>query len=623
MYDRAAGAPRPAPQPKNAVKSVRGRRQRARRQAPGRPDNRIRVVLVVLLVMLVVAVVKLTFIQGWSSDAYAEKAFEQRTRISDITAERGTINDRNGTPLAFTVEGKAIAGRPWLMVSDAERQEVVDALVTAFGPRVDAVELMNKLQSDDDYVYLVRGLTPAEAEAAMKGIKLILLSYKDQLDPRYEGREIDGVVTESQPLREYPDGGVYKPVVGATSSWGGDGTMGIESRFNSLLAGKDGSRTVDIYRGGVIPGSARDETPAVDGSDLTLTLDADLQYSVTDLLQGYVDQVGAKRGMALVQDVQTGEIYSLATYEPGVDAGAQSNMAVSQPFEPGSVNKVVTFAAALEAGLITPTTTSVVDGEILMGGSTIHDAWAHGPIEMTATGILAKSSNVGTLQLAQQIGPDAFAAELRKFGLGQETGIELSGESAGRVPAQKQWSSTTFANLPIGQGLSMNLVQMASMYQAIGNDGVKKAPTLVRGTTTDGVFTPAVESAGTPIMSEATADTLVRMLEGTTQDGDTAHRGTAPGAVVPGYRVAAKTGTAQQVDEATQDYSQTMFNSTIAGLIPADDPEFVVAIMLDAPQGGKNAVPLFHDIAAYTVRAFDVAPSSEPAPVHDLYVPGQ
>ncbi len=137
------------------------------------------------------------------------------------------------------------------------------------------------------------------------------------------------------------------------------------------------------------------------------------------MVQSYVDQVGAKRGMAVVMDVQTGEVYSLATYQPGVDAGAQSNMAVSQPFEPGSVNKVVTFAAALEAGLITPTSVSTVDGEIEMGGSIIHDAWEHGPIEMTATGILAKSSNVGTLQIAQQLGPDVFAAELRKFGLGQ------------------------------------------------------------------------------------------------------------------------------------------------------------------------------------------------------------
>ncbi len=198
-YARTPVGSRPAPQPGNAAKSVRGRRKRPLRQAPGRPDNRIKVVLVALLVMLVVAVIKLTFIQGWTSTAYAAKAFDQRTRVSNIVAERGTINDRNGTPLAFTVAGKAIAGRPYLLVSDAERQQVVDALVAAFGTRVDPADLMEKLTSDDEYVYLVRGLTPAEADKAMDVITPILLSYKKELPARYAGREIDGVVTEPQP----------------------------------------------------------------------------------------------------------------------------------------------------------------------------------------------------------------------------------------------------------------------------------------------------------------------------------------------------------------------------------------------------------------------------------------
>lgn len=632
LYSRTTATPQPTPKlrppkapkaPKQKAikaKSVRGRRQRPMRQAPGRPDNRIKIVLIALLVMLVVAVIRLTFIQGWSSDAYAERAFDQRTRDVKVVAERGTILDRNGTQLAFTIEGKAIAGRPYLFVDDTERQQVVDALVAAFGTRVDPAELMTKLKSDEEYVYLVRGLMPAEADAAMAVIKPILTSYKTKLDPIYADHFLDGIATEPQALREYPDGGANASLVGKTSSWDGAGTMGIENSFNSVLAGTDGKRVVDIYKGGVIPGTEQVVEPAVDGSDVTLTLDADLQYSVSQMLQNYVDQTSAKRGMAVVQDVKTGEIYSLATYQPGVDAASQSNIAVSAPFEPGSVNKVVTFAAALEAGLITPTTASTVDGEIQMGGRTIHDAWPHGPIEMTATGILAKSSNVGTLQIAQKLGPDAFAAEVAKMGLGQKTGIELAGESAGVVPDQEQWSSTTFANLPIGQGLSMTLIQMASMYQAIGNHGVKLPPTLIKGTTTDGGFTPATATTGTSVMSATTADTLVGMLRGTTQDGDTAHRGTAAAAAIPGYQVAAKTGTAQQVDPTTNDYSDTMFNSTIAGLIPADNPKFVVAIMLDAPQGGKNAVPLFHDIAAYAMRAFDVPPSTEPAPVQDLYL---
>ena len=236
---------------------------------------------------------------------------------------------------------------------------------------------------------------------------------------------------------------------------------------------------------------------------------------------------------------------------------------------------------------------------------------------MTATGILAKSSNVGTLQIANQIGKEAFAAELKKFGLGQKTGIELGGESPGVVLDVNQWSSTTFANLPIGQGLSMTLVQLASMYQTIGNGGVRLPPTLVVGTGTDGKITPSVPGTATTVMTPSTAQTLLGMLRGTVQDGDIGHRGTATGAQINGFQVAGKTGTAQQIVDGK--YSDTAYTSTFAGLVPADNPRFVIAIMLDAPQGG-NAVPLFHNIAAYAMRAFDVPPSKEAAPVYDLYL---
>ena len=386
---RAPGRPDGAPRsrPTGAPRSVRGRRMRVLRLAPGRPDRRIKIALTALVLMLLAAVIRLSFIQGFEADKYADRAVDQRTRTVQLDAQRGSILDRNGAALAFTIEGRAIAARPLLLTDPAQQKQVVDIISAQLGTAVDPVKMLDDLVNPvNEYVYLARGLMPDQADAIMNQIAPII------------GDDVDAVVTEEQPLRQYPDAALAESVVGKTSAWDGNGLSGVESRFNSVLAGTEGSRTVDVYGGGVIPGSARDVVDPVNGADVSLTLDFDLQYAVNQMLSSYVDKVGAKRGMALVEDVKTGQIYAIGTYQPGATAvDLQSNMAVTSPFEPGSVNKVVTFAAALDAGIITPTTQLTVDGQIEMGGRTIHDAWGHGPIDMTATGILAKSSNVGTL----------------------------------------------------------------------------------------------------------------------------------------------------------------------------------------------------------------------------------
>jgi len=285
---------------------------------------------------------------------------------------------------------------------------------------------------------------------------------------------------------------------------------------------------------------------------------------------------------------------------------------------------VVTFAAALDRGLITPTTQLLVPGQIEMGGRLIHDDWAHDPVKMTAVGILGKSSNVGTLMIAQQVGPTAFAQELAKFGLGKKTGIELPGEQSGSYPAESQWSGTSFANLPIGQGVSMTLLQLVDMYQAIGNRGVLVSPTIVAGTGKDGTFTPSKIRSTTQVMKPSTAATLLDMLRGPIQSGDWYTKGTGKAAAIAGYQVAGKTGTAQQVDPVTKAYSRTLNTATFAGIVPADNPKFAIAIMIDAPingsEGGGSAAPLFHQIASYALRQANVPPSATAAPVYDLYV---
>ena len=564
--------------------------------------------------MLTIAGGKLVAIQAIDTAGYAAKSEAQRTRTISLLAQRGSITDRNGTALAFTVEGRAVAARPALFSGDGQRRQVAQILVSDVGG-VTVDEIMTKLKSGKTYVYLARNLMPAQADAVMTKIGALF-----DVDHR------DAVVTERQDLRQYPDGSASGALVGG-SDYDGNGLSGVEAKFDTKLAGKNGDRVVDVdARHLIIPGSQRDDQPAVDGMNIALTIDSDLQYTTMNMLTRAVNNSWAKSGCVVVMQVSDAQIPAMACYEPGKTPKQTGNRAVTDSIEPGSVNKVVTFAAALEKGLITPTTVLNVNGEIPVGDIVVHDAWAHGQVKMTATGILAKSSNVGTLMVAQKVGPDAFVDMAKKMGQGTKTGIQLPAETSGRFPAQSGWSVSTFGNLPIGQGVSISLLQLAGMYQSIANNGVRVQPSIVASTTLDGQTTPTPPGATTQVMSAKTSRTLLDMLRGTIQDGDTNHRGTAPKAAITGYQVAGKTGTAQKVDEQTQEYSQSAITSTFAGIVPADNPKYVVAIMLDDPKGDSPAgttscAPLFHDIAAYAMRAADVPPSAGPAPVYDLYVP--
>ena len=674
-------------QPRRAPVSTRGRRVRRNRAVSFNVRRRTRIALVVMLTLLTAALGKLVWIQGVAADTLAARGQDQRATTITTPATRGSILDRAGSPLAFTIQGRAVAARPALLIDDLpltakdkplksthamrvvltaaqKRERVADIVVAAVGGPVTRASVLEQLNSRKSYVYLARAVLPAVAEKIMS-----------QLDTLWDSEDLPGparnaVVTERQDIRQNPDPGLAAAVVG-TTGWGGVGLSGIESKFGRVLTGTSGSRTIQVdSQGRAIPNTATDVVDTVDGTDLTLTLDTDLQYTVQQMLADQVNRSKARGGCVVVQGVADGQIYALACYQPGKTPLQTGDPAVTTSFEPGSVNKVVTFAAALEKGLLTPTTQFRVDGQISKGGHVLHDAWSHGPITMTATGVLGKSSNVGTVMIADQVGPDAFAAMLGKFGLGRKTGIQLPGEDSGSFPPLSQWSGTSFANLPIGQGISMTLVQLASMYAAIANGGVLVSPTILAGTTSHGPigpdgqpvsgarasaagpdgtaaapggtgaagpgpvsgtgggtggFTAAPPPASSRVMSPATAATLLRMLAGPIQCGDRNHRGTACAAAITGYQVAGKTGTAQQIDRVTKAYSDTEVTATFAGIVPADHPRYSIAIMLDAPaggsEGGTTAAPLFHQIAASALRSAGIAPSPAGPPSVDLYVP--
>lgn len=578
-----------------------------------------------MFVALGIAVVQLLWVQVVQAPKLSAEAANQRAITVIDPATRGSISDRNGNPIAFTMEAKALTFQPVRVRKEIEEaavkagkdpkvadrlKEIAKGIHKALGDTAAEKDLLAKLKSDETFVYLARSVDPNIAAKIVD--------------------EFPEVGLERQDIREYPGGSLAANIVGATG-WDGHGLLGLEDSLDSTLAGTDGSQTYDRGSdGAVIPGSWRDKQPAVNGSSVELTLDSDLQYYVQQQTQLAKDASGAKNASVVVLDSHTGDVLAMAndnTFNPSIGVAnngkaEMGNLPVSTPFEPGSVNKIVTAAAAVEYGLTTPDEVLQVPGGIQMSGVTVRDAWEHGVAPYTSTGVFGKSSNVGTLMLAQRVGEDRFADMLEKFGLGQRTDVGLPGESAGDVPSRDQWSGGTFANLPIGQGLSMTLLQMTGMYQAIANDGVRIPPRIVRATVdADGNRTRAEHPEGIEVVSPKTAATVRDMFRSVTQRDPMGYQqGTGAAAGIEGYQVSGKTGTAQQVDPACKCYSNSNYWITFAGIAPADNPRFVIGIMLDAPvrsadgSGGQSAAPLFHNIASWMLQRDKVPLSADPGP---------
>ncbi|WP_066588993.1 peptidoglycan D,D-transpeptidase FtsI family protein [Corynebacterium neomassiliense] len=608
--------------------------------SPARFQSRGTIVVVTVMVLAVVLLLRLLQIQVFSTDTLASSAAEQRARPVTLYAGRGDIVDRDGRDLAYTMKASMIVAHPaelptymedryrlsprtpenpdGALPPDQQLEEIITELpkmLQGDSSAVQATDLRKALTSDERYTRLVLNVDPDVAE------KITTRFPELSADP--------------QDIRQYPNGAVAANIVGKYG-WVGDGVeggqYGLELSQDARLQGRNGSYLADFGDGAVIPGTRRDEHPAVDGDSFQLTIDIDAQAYVQQQVQQAKDRSGAENASAVVLDAKTGEVIAMATsdtinpmgdLEEQVTEGKEfTNRVVESAFEPGSVAKVMTAAAAIEEGKTTPDEVLQVPGSIDMSGVTVKDAWDHGVVPYTTTGVFGKSSNVGTLMLAQRVGEEKFADYLQKFGIGQATDLGLPAETAGYVPDLSQWSGGTFANLPIGQGMSMSLLQMTSIYQAIANDGVRVTPSLIRQVTTaDGTELPAEQRKETRVVSPATARSVVDMFRAVNQSDPTGvQQGTAPSAGIEGYQTAGKTGTAQQIDPETKAYSNSNYWITYAGIAPADDPRFVVGIMLDNPRrssdgsGGQSAAPLFHDIGSWMLDHYNVPLSATAAP---------
>jgi cell division protein FtsI (penicillin-binding protein 3) len=579
----------------------------------------------VIFVVLLLAASQLFSLQVPRAEGLRAEAAGQ-LKVTDVEkAVRGAIVDRNNDKLAFTIEARALTFQPVKIrkqladakaktaeAPDPERRlrDISAEVALRLNNKPDATTVLKKLKSNDSFVYLARAVDPAIANA-------ITTKFPE-------------VGSERQDLRQYPGGSLAANIVGGID-WDGHGLLGLEDSLDASLAGTDGSVTYDRGSDGVvIPGSYRNRHDAVDGSTVMLTLDDDIQFYVQQQVQQAKNASGAKNVSAVVLDAKTGEVLAMSndnTFDPSQDIGRQEdrelgNLPVSSPYEPGSVNKIVTAASVIEYGLSNPDEVLQVPGEIDMGGVNVHDAWEHGVMPYTTTGIFGKSSNVGTLMLSQRIGPERYAEMLAKFGLGQRSGVGLPGESAGLVPPIDQWSGSTFSNLPIGQGLSMTLLQMTGMYQAIANDGVRIPPRIVKTTVAaDGTRTDEPRPKGVQVVSPQTAQTVRQMLRATVQrDPSGEQQGTGSLAAVDGYQIAGKTGTAQQINPGCGCYYDNVYWITFAGMAPADDPRYVIGIMADNPQHtaegqpGTTMAPLFHNIAAWLLQRENVPLSPDPGP---------
>ncbi|MDV8001854.1 penicillin-binding protein 2 [Rhodococcus sp. IEGM 1408] len=602
-------------------------------QTAASTDRRFTWMRSAFVVILVIALVKLLWVQTIGGTELAARAESQRQVQQVLPATRGAIVDLNGDPIAFTREARDLSIQPLVERRNAEARkeldstkptwdqlvtEIADEFESVLGDAVDRDEIEAKLTAESGFTYLVRNVDVTLANVITRKFPMIGAERVD--------------------IREYPGGALAANVVGVTSK-SDDGKLiglqGIEASLNDQLDGEDGRQTFDRAQDNtVIPGTLRGVSTPRDGDTVRLTLDSDLQWHVQKAIQSAKDSSGAENASAVVLDAKTGEVRAMAndnTFNPSVGIGEElgrgadlGNPAITSPFEPGSVQKIITAAAAIEAGLTTPDEVHSVDGSITMDGVTVSDAWQHGPTPYTTTGIFGKSSNVGTLMLAQKVGKEPFSEYLEKFGLGQRTGIELSGESDGLVPDLQNWQGGTFANLPIGQGLSITTLQMAGIYQTIANDGVRVPPRIIAERVgPDGESHAAARPEGERVVSEQTARTVRDMFRSVVQAGPGAQSGTGPQAAVAGYQISGKTGTGQQIDPGCSCYSNSRYWITFAGILPADDPRYVIAIMLDAPQRGAlgaSAAPLFHDIASWLVNRDNIPPS---APAPDLILQAQ
>lgn len=595
------------------------RPRRTRRVPLASSAFRLRILILSVAIMFSVLAARAIQIQVVSAETMAVQAAASMTVARDVPAQRGSITGRDGQVLAFTESTVNVVADPTMIATNGKEPEAMrasDQEKAAVAPAEMAQIIARHTgESAEELEAKLRRSTAANSDGVETAVRYAILTKQlpattwVALNAELSAGKYVGVFRESNPRRIYPMGTVASNIVGGMSE--GKGLLGLESTRESDLAGTPGRETYETSPYGKIPLGNQTLTPAVDGKDLQLTIDPDLQWMTERQLGQRVDEVGGDWGVAVVMDVETGELLALANY-PSFDSNDfgkaktedLGNRAITAAYEPGSVQKVLTIASLLDAGLTTPDTVYSIGETVEVGDHKVSDAWRHGDVQVTTRGILVKSSNVGAITAARAMKPAVLRDYLLGFGLGTKTSLGLPGEASGSVPSATM-PSYQADSMAYGYGLSATAVQMAAAISAVANGGVYTEPTLVKAVGESGTWTPSPAPESHRVVSEEASRQTVELMEQRTLDS-------SKQLSIAGYRTGTKTGTARISGNGAGYKGQV---ASIVGVGPVEDPQVLVYVLIGRPDtmgaGLGMAGPVYRDIMSLALPRYGVQPRND------------
>jgi cell division protein FtsI (penicillin-binding protein 3) len=565
--------------------------------------NRIRALIFLLALAMFVFGLRLVQVQAVQAGDYRMRAVNEMENTKSLPAPRGEITDINGIAFARSVAATSIVVDQTQITNPARVANFIAPILD-----LPVAQVQASITGKRKWNMVYQNAKPALWQKLTQSISQFNSQY-----PAMSPDRIIGFFPERGYIREYPSGSLIASLVGFVNR-DGKGATGLESSMNSMISGIDGKYSFANGYGAEIPGSQSEIIPAQTGTTVRLTVDRDIQWVASQAISDAVKSSNALSGTVIVMDPKTGQILAHATaptFNPNntskVSLVAMRNPSVQDVYEPGSTGKVMTLAAAIEEKKITPETVITVPYALKRSTKLFRDHDKHPTQYLTTAGILAVSSNTGSIKIGELLSNDKFYEYLTKFGVGSKTGSGLPGESRGILPKVADWSGTSAPTIAFGQGYSLTAMQATSIFATIANDGVRVSPTVIAGTRdSSGNFTPAPGRTSERVISSETAKAMRLMMESVVSGN-----GTAPSAAIPGYRVAGKTGTAQRIDDTCGCYRG--YTASFIGFAPADKPAYVISVTIQDPKGmhwgGVLGGPVFKKVMSFVLQSRHIAPT--------------
>ncbi|CAB5042935.1 MAG: penicillin-binding protein 2 [Actinobacteria bacterium] len=565
--------------------------------------NRIRLLILLVAVAMFIFGVRLIQVQAVQASDYRARAASEMENTRALLAPRGEITDVHGVAFARSVAATSIVVDQ-TQISNPAR--VASFVAPILGLPVSEVKA--SITGSRKWNMVFQNAKPAKWQE----LNLAIAQYNTQF-PAMSPDRIIGFFPERSYVREYPSGSLIASLVGFVNH-DGKGATGLESSMNSTISGVDGKYSYANGYGAEIPGSQSEIFPAQTGTTVRLTVDRDIQWVASKAISDVVKASHAISGTVIVMDPKTGEILAHATaptFDPNhtskVSLVSMRNPSVQDVYEPGSTGKVMTLSAALEEKKISPETIFSVPYALKRSTKVFHDHERHATKRLTASGILAESSNTGSIQIGELLSHETLYNYLSKFGVGTKTGSGLPGESNGILPKVADWSGTTAPTVAFGQGYSLTVMQATSIFATIANNGMRVSPTVIAGTSdASGNYTPAAGRTSQRVISVETAQKMRVMMESVVSAS-----GTAPTAAIAGYRVAGKTGTAMRIDDTCGCYRG--YTASFIGFAPADKPAYVISVTIQDPKGlhwgGALGGPVFKKVMSFVLQSRHIPPT--------------